>query len=81
MKLRGQQIKVGRGQVAIGGSGRVLGLGSCRFLGAPEDSALGRQQVIKAQAGLKGSFDMYQGIMWGYQAVRSSAKCSCILQG
>lgn len=66
MELRGQQIELGRGQVATGGGGRGWGLrGGLRLLGAPVGSTLGRQQAIKAQAGLGGCFDVQQGIMGG----------------
>lgn len=58
MKLRGQQVKLGRGPVATGGSGRSLCLQSWGFLGALEGRALRRQQAIKAQAGLGGCFNV-----------------------
>lgn len=66
MELRGQQIELGRGQVATGGCGRDLGLRrDWGLLGAPVGGTLGRQQAIKAQAGLRGCFDVQQGIMGG----------------
>lgn len=57
VELRGQQIELGRGQVATGGGGRDLGLRR-GLLGAPVGGTLGRQQAIKAQAGLGGCFDV-----------------------
>lgn len=66
MELRGQQVKLGRWQVTSGGGGRALGLRrGWGFLGASIGGTLGRQQAIKAQAGLGGSFDVQQGIMGG----------------
>lgn len=66
VELGGQQVELGRGQVATGGGGRGLGLRRGRgLLGAPVAGTLGRQQAIKAQAGLGGSFDVQQGIMGG----------------
>lgn len=67
MELRGQQVKLRRGQVAAGGCGRGLGLWrDCRLLGASVGGTLGRQQAIKTKAGLGGGFDVQQGIMGGY---------------
>lgn len=66
VELGGQQIELGRGQVATGGGGRGLGLRrGWGLLGAPVGGTLGRQQAIKAQAGLGGCFDVQQGIMGG----------------
>lgn len=66
MELGGQQVELGRGQVATGGVGRDLGLRrGWGLLGAPVGGTLGRQQAIKAQIGLGGCFDVQQGIMGG----------------
>lgn len=66
MELGGQKVELGRGQVAAGGGGRGLGLRrGCWLLGAPVGGTLGRQQAIKAQAGLGRCFDVQQGIMRG----------------
>lgn len=64
MKLGGQQVELGRGQVATSRRGRGLGGGS-RLLGASVRSALGGQQTVKAEAGLGGCFDVQQGVMGG----------------
>lgn len=64
MKLGGQQVELGRGQVATTGRGGGLGWSS-GLLGASVRSTLGGQQTVKAQAGLRGSFDVQQGVMGG----------------
>ncbi len=66
MELGGQQIELGRGDMAAGGGGRGLGWRRARgFLGTPVSCTLGRQQAIEAQAGLRGGLDVQQGIMGG----------------
>lgn len=50
--------------MATSGRGRSLGWGS-GLLGASVRSALGGQQTVKAQAGLRGCFDVEQRVMGG----------------
>lgn len=82
VKLGGQKVELGRGQVATRGGRRGLGLRrGWELLRAPVGGTLGRQQAIKSQAGLGGCFDVQQGIMGGQQTVGSWAKCRRVLQG